>query len=254
MTYPNNTNSERTIECEYCGHCYPQSYMTTVDFDHEIFDVCKEGCADMQRREYSRLLDAAECLVEQINTFGRVVTDDRIAAMPHVVAAIEARASVDLLLGALIFALRSVPLHMSQACAVDGADVVIKLASESNIRWVRFPSLTRAQWFCYLQFKPSPEGIFDAAVVQPMNISADIHLTVEDGYAVTLANLLPTLQPFDAVAYCGTANPDYIAYVEDCFRGYLERLQTPQGRAELRALRAKQSEPAPPVGYDGVPF
>jgi hypothetical protein len=228
--------------------------MTTIDFDHESFDVCKEGCADMQRREYSRLLDAAECLVEQINTFGRIVTDDRIATMPHVVAAIEARASVDLLLGALIFALRSVPLHMSQACAVDGAGVVIKLASESNIRWVRFPSLTRAQWFCYLQFKPSPERIFDAAVVQPMNVDADIYLTIGDGFSVTLAELLPTLQPFDAVAYCGTSNPDQIAHVRASFMEYLEALQTPQGRAELKALRAKHAAPAPAVGYDSVPF
>ena len=253
MTYSDNTNQERTIECEYCGHCYPESYMTTLDLPHESFDVCKEDCHNMQRREYSRLWAAAECLREQVLVYGRIVTDERIASMPHVVAAIESRASDTLLMNALISALRAVPLHMTQACAVDGSDVVLKIASESSAKTLRFASLTQAQWFCHLQFKPSPQRIFDAALVQPVNVDADIHLTIGEGHAVTLANLIPTLQSFDAVAHCGTANPDYIDHVRESFIEYLEALQTPQGREELRALRAKHAAPYSPVGHD-VPF
>jgi len=258
MTYSDNTNTERTIECEFCGHCYPQSYMTTEAFRYEVFDVCKGDCARYQRREYSRLLDAAECFVEQINAFGRIVTDERIATMPHVVAAIEARTArwnCPVLTNALISALRSVPLHMSQACGVEGENVALRITSETKCRVMQFHSLTGAQWYCYLQFKQSPERIFDAAVVQPVNVDSDIYLTIADGFTVTLAELIPTLQPFDAVAYCGTANPDQIAHERDSFVGYLETLADPRKRAQLmrdRAVAALKAKAA--KGHDEVPF
>jgi len=86
-------------------------------------------------------------------------------------------------------------------------------------------------------------------------VDSDIYLTIADGYEVTLAELIPTLQPFDAVAYCGTANPDQIAHERDSFVGYLETLADPRKRAQLmrdRAVAALKAKAA--KGHDEVPF
>ena len=131
--------------------------------------------------------------------------------------------------------------------------ITIQIASEFNIRWLRFDSLSKAREFCALHFKPSPEHIFDVAVVQPLNVDADIYLSIFEGN-VSLDDLIPTLQSFNAVTYCGTANLDQIDHVRASFVEYLEALQTPQGREELRALRAKHDAPYCPVGHDSVPF